>query len=236
VGTATDPYQPIEGHYALTRGALEALATHETPVGIVTKGPLVVRDIDVLRDLSSRASCSVYLSVPSVDEDAWRRLEPGTAPPMQRLRAVRTLVDAGIRAGVLMAPLVPGITTHPKLLAQTVAAIADHGARFVGANLLYLEGGTRSHFLAFLEREYPHLTAGYAGLYAAGTRAEPGYAAEVMGIVRTLQDRAGLHPSNYEERARAARLAVAKTAAAERPGNQAVFRWEGEGQKLEDGD
>jgi DNA repair photolyase len=227
VGTATDPYQPIEGHYKLTRGALETLAAHATPVGIVTKGPLVVRDIDVLRELSARASCSVYLSVPSVDEDAWRRLEPGTAHPMQRLRAVRTLVDAGIRAGVLMAPIVPGITTHPKLLARTVAAIADHGACFVGANLLYLEGGTRTHFLAVLEREYPHLAAGYAGLYAAGKRAEPGYAAEVMGIVRTLQERAGLRASSYEERAGAARL-VPVNAGASATRRQAAFRWEAE--------
>jgi DNA repair photolyase len=223
VGTATDPYQPIEGHYKLTRGALHVLASHATPVGIVTKGPLVVRDIDVLRDLSSRASCSVYLSVPSVDEDAWRRLEPGTAHPMQRLRALRTLVDAGIRAGVLMAPIVPGITTHPKLIARTVAAVADHGACFVGANLLYLEGGTRTHFLSFLAREYPHLSSRYETLYAGGKRAEPGYAAEVMGMVRTLQDRAGLRTSNYEEKVRQARLRPSQPAPA---CGQAAFRWE----------
>jgi DNA repair photolyase len=227
VGTATDPYQPIEGHYRLTRGALEALARHATPIGIVTKGPLVVRDADVLRDVSGRASCSVYFSVPSVDEDAWRRLEPGTASPWQRLRAMRTLVDAGIRAGVLMAPIVPGITTHPRLLKRTVRAIADHGACFVGANLLYLQGGTREHFLSFLAREYPHLSAGYESLYAGGTRADARYAREIMAMVRTLQERAGLRGSNDEEKVRQARrVAAATKAPATRAPEQPAFRWE----------
>src|SRR5262245_11925013 len=102
VGTATDPYQPIEGHYKLTRGAIEAVARGRTPIGRVTKGPMVVRDVDALKDLSKAAGCSIYMSVPTVDEDAWRTLEPGTAHPFQRLRAVRVLVDAGLNAGVLM--------------------------------------------------------------------------------------------------------------------------------------
>src|SRR5262245_34860049 len=106
LGTATDPYQPIEGHYKLTRGAIQALARAKTPVGIVTKGPMIVRDRDVLLELSRVAACSVYMSVPTVDEEAWRVLEPGTAHPLQRLRAVRDLSDAGINAGVLMAPIV----------------------------------------------------------------------------------------------------------------------------------
>ena len=111
LGTATDPYQPIEGHYKLTRGAIVELAASKTPVSIVTKGPMVVRDVDVLLEATKAARCTVCISVPSVDEDAWRRLEPGTAHPLQRLRAVRTLTQAGVRAGVLMAPVVPGITT-----------------------------------------------------------------------------------------------------------------------------
>src|SRR5215203_784290 len=108
LGTATDPYQPIEGHYKLTRGTLEALAVGRTPVGLLTKGPMIVRDIDVLQDVFRVTSgSSVCISVPTVDEAAWRALEPGTAHPMQRLRAVKALVDAGLDAGVLMAPLVP---------------------------------------------------------------------------------------------------------------------------------
>src|SRR4051794_17261949 len=105
IGTATDPYQPIEGHYRLTRASLEAMIAARTPVGIVTKGPMVVRDIDLLVELSRITSCTVCMSVPTVNEEAWAALEPGTAHPMQRLRAVRRLRDAGINAGVLMAPV-----------------------------------------------------------------------------------------------------------------------------------
>src|SRR5215831_4398213 len=92
-GTATDPYQPIEGHYRLTRRSIEVLARARTPIGLITKGPMVVRDLDLLAELSRVTSCTVYMSVPTVDESAWELLEPGTAPPLQRLRAVRELVD-----------------------------------------------------------------------------------------------------------------------------------------------
>jgi DNA repair photolyase len=192
LGTATDPYQPIEGHYRLTRGALAALAAARTPVGLVTKGPMVVRDVDLLQELSRRAAVTVYVSVPSVDEDAWRRLEPGTAHPLQRLRAVRALSDAGIRAGVLMAPIVPGITSSREQLAETVRAIADHGARFVGANVLYLKGGTRTHFLQFLAREYPELSDSYEEMFAGGAYLPDGLRNEVRAVVRDLRASAGL--------------------------------------------
>src|SRR5262249_56593251 len=99
VGTATDCYQPIEGHYKLTRRSIEALLRHRNPMGVVTKGPMIVRDKDLLVALSKVALCSVYMSVPTVDEHAWELLEPGTAHPLQRLRAVRELVDAGVYAG-----------------------------------------------------------------------------------------------------------------------------------------
>jgi DNA repair photolyase len=165
-GTATDPYQPIEGTYKLSRGVLEALRDAATPVGIVTKGPLIVRDIDVLQDLSARTDCRVHISVPTVDEDAWDTLEPGVAHPMKRLRAVRQLVDAGIDCGVLMAPIVPGFSTQPAKLERTVKAIADSGATSVGAMVMHLEGGTRDHFMSFLGREYPEMVTRYEQLYA----------------------------------------------------------------------
>ena len=167
MGTATDCYQPIEGTYKLTRRTLETLHAHGNPVGIVTKGPMIVRDRDVLADLSRVAECHVCVSVPSVDEQAWRALEPGTAHPLQRLRAVRELTDAGIRAGVLMSPIVPGITSKPALIERTIRAIADHGASFVGCSVMHLQDGTRDHFLRWLSHEYPHLVDGYAGLYAS---------------------------------------------------------------------
>jgi DNA repair photolyase len=188
VGTATDPYQPIEGHYKLTRGSLHALVAAGTPIGLVTKGPMVVRDADVLAELGRRAGSTVYMSVPTVDEEAWRALEPGTAPPLQRLRAVRQLRDAGVNAGVLMAPVVPGFTTHPARLEATIKAIADHGAAFVGANLLYLKGGTKDHFMGFLRQEFPHLVASYNRLYA-GAYAKNEYVKAVKGMIDVLQQR-----------------------------------------------
>lgn len=187
-GTATDPYQPIEGRCTLTRRSIEVLALSGTPFGLITKGPLVVRDTDVLLDATRRAGCTVYVSVPSVDEDAWRLLEPGTAHPLQRLRAVRVLNDAGIRAGVLMAPIVPGITSHPAKLERTIKAIADHGAAFMGANLLYLKKGTKEHFMRFLEQYSPELWEKYQRLYA-GAYAPEAYTREARGIIRLLQEK-----------------------------------------------
>jgi DNA repair photolyase len=195
-GTATDPYQPIEGHYKLTRRSLEVLAKARTPVGLITKGPMAVRDKDVFVELGKRAKVTVYMSVPTVDEDAWRILEPGTAHPLQRLRAVRELTDAGVRAGVLMAPVVPGLTSHPAKLEQTIKAIADHGAAFVGANVLHLKDGTRTHFMAFLERNFPNLFTKYQKLYA-GAYVPKSYSKEVQAIVKLLQERHGLHKRKH---------------------------------------
>lgn len=189
-GTATDPYQPIEGQYRLTRQSLEVLASRSAPVGLLTRGPLAVRDADVLADMSRRSRSTVTFSIPTVDEEAWARLEPGTAPPRQRLRAVRALNDAGVDTGVLMAPIVPGITSHPAKLERTVREIAAHGATCVGTMLMYLEGGTREHFLGLLEREYPHLVERYGRLYA-GKHAEPGYAQRFRAVMSGLTARYG---------------------------------------------
>jgi DNA repair photolyase len=152
---------------------------------------MVVRDRDVLLDLTRAAGCTVYMSVPSVDEDAWRTLEPGTAHPMQRLRAVRELIDAGVNAGVLMAPIVPGFTSARSKLERTVKAIADHGARFVGCSVMHLQGGTRTHFLNFIRREFPSMVPRFERLYATAY-APAAYREEAQGIVRVLQSRYGL--------------------------------------------
>jgi DNA repair photolyase len=188
LGTATDPYQPIEGHYKLTRRSLEALLAARTPVGLVTKGPMVVRDADLLAELGKRAGCTVYLSVPTVDEAAWAALEPGTAHPLQRLRAVRALRKAGVDAGVLMAPVVPGFTTERHRLEATVRAVAEHDAAFIGANVLYLKGGTRDHFMGFLREKFPHLVEGYERLYP-GAYAPKAYTTAVRTLVHSLQER-----------------------------------------------
>jgi DNA repair photolyase len=199
VGTATDPYQPIEGHYKLTRGSIQALTRGRTPFGLVTKGPMVVRDIDVLQEHARAAACTIYMSVPTVDDDAWRTLEPGTAPPLQRLRAVRELVDAGINAGVLMAPIVPGFSSSRSKLEATIKAIADHGARFAGCNVMYLQEGTRTHFLAFIEREFPSMRPRFEKLYQKKYPPDA-YRKEVQAMVRVLQDRYALPGRDKSER------------------------------------
>jgi DNA repair photolyase len=165
VGAATDPYQPAEGRYRLTRACLEVLRDAATPFSIITRDPLIVRDIDVLVEASRRAPVSVTFSVPTVDDDVWRTTEPGTAPPRQRLRALKLLVDAGVRASVGMAPLLPGLSDHPSQLERVVEAAREAGACGVWANLLYLRPGTREHFLACLARNWPELLPDYERLY-----------------------------------------------------------------------
>jgi DNA repair photolyase len=216
VGTATDPYQPIEGRYRLTRASLVIMARACTPVGILTKGPMVVRDRDVLGDLTRTAGCTVYVSVPTVDEDAWRLLEPGTAHPLKRLHAVRELVDAGIDAGVLMAPVVPGFTSSRSKIERTLKAIADHGARFVGYNVMHLEDGTRNHFLKFIEQKFPAMLPRFERLYAQ-KHPPAAYRKEVQAMVRVLQDRYGL--STRKKRA------AANVAAGPVEAQQVAFAW-----------
>jgi DNA repair photolyase len=182
IGTATDPYQPIEGRYRLTRQCAVLLSAARTPFSIVTKGPMVVRDMDVLQDATRRAGCEVFVSVPTVDEDIWPRLEPGAAPPGQRLRAIEQLTKAGIDTGVLMMPLVAGLSTTRRRIHETLAAIRDSGARFVGANVARFDPGVREYFFDFLRREYPDLVDGYERLYTR-TSAAPEYERKVKALV-----------------------------------------------------
>lgn len=191
IGTATDPYQPVEGRYRLTRGVLEALAEFRTPANLVTKGTLVVRDLDILVELSRRAGASVCFSLTTLDRDLWRRLEPGTPPPGKRLWAMGELARAGVGAGLLLAPIIPGLTATPRHLEPLLQAAADHGARFVGTNLLHLEPGVKEHFRAFLAETAPELLPLYARLYP-GAYAPRGYAARIERMVGRLRERFGL--------------------------------------------
>jgi DNA repair photolyase len=165
IGAATDPYQPAEGRYRLTRACLEALHDASNPFSIITRGPLIVRDVDLLAEAAQRAEVSVTFSVPTLDDEIWSRTEPGTAHPRQRLRALKTLVDAGIRASVGMAPILPGISDRPELLEQVVREARDAGACGVWANLLFLRPGTREHFLEALAEDYPEQLPTYERLY-----------------------------------------------------------------------
>ena len=166
IGAATDPYQPAEGRYRLTRACIEVLARARSPFGIITRGPLIVRDVDVLAEASRRTEVSVMFSVPTLDPVVWRTTEPGTAPPRQRLRALSTLVDAGIKASVGMAPILPGLSDRPEQLAEVVKAVRAAGATSVWANLLYLKPGTKEHFLEALARDWPEELERYERLYA----------------------------------------------------------------------
>jgi DNA repair photolyase len=166
IGAATDPYQPAEGRYQLTRGCVEALGAASTPFSLITRGPMIVRDLDVLVAAARRASVSVTFSIPTLDDDVWRKTEPGTAHPRQRLRALRELVQAGIKASVGMAPILPGISSKPSQLAEVIRAAREAGACGVWANLLFLRPGTREHFMAALAEDFPEQRDHYERLYA----------------------------------------------------------------------
>jgi len=165
IGAATDPYQPAEGRYRLTRACLHELAAASTPIRIITRGPMIVRDLDVLQEASRRADVAVTFSIPTLDEEVWRRTEPSTAHPRQRLHALKTLIDGGVRATVGMAPILPGISDRPEQLAEVVRAAREAGACGVWANVLFLRAGTREHFLESLARDWPEELERYEELY-----------------------------------------------------------------------
>jgi DNA repair photolyase len=192
IGAATDPYQPAEGRFRLTRGCLEVLAEARTPFSVITRGPLVVRDLDVLRAASTRARVDVSFSVPTMDERVWARTEPGTAPPRQRMRAVRALVDAGIRAGISLAPILPGISDQPDQLATVIRAARDAGATHLWANVLHLRPGTREHFLEHLARDWPEELDRYRRLFRGRDYLARGEAEPILRRVAELRDRLGL--------------------------------------------
>jgi DNA repair photolyase len=166
IGAATDPYQPAEGHYKLTRACLDVLRDASNPFSIITRGPMIVRDLDLLVEASRRADVSVTFSVPTLDDDVWRKTEPSTAHPRQRLRALKQLVDAGVDARVGMAPILPGISDRPEQLRAVVQAAREAGATGIWANLLFLRPGTREHFLQHLAEDWPEQLPYYEELYA----------------------------------------------------------------------
>ena len=168
IGTVVDPYQPLEGRYRLTRSILHELATRHTPATIITKNTMHQRDLDILRRLQARAGCTIFVSVTSLDAGLLRRMEPGTPPPVKRLEAMRRLVEAGIPAGVIAAPLLPGITDGEESLSALAAAAAAHNARFFLAGALRLGEGIEPAFLPFLQRERPDLLPIYRRLYPSG--------------------------------------------------------------------
>jgi DNA repair photolyase len=198
IGAATDPYQPAEGRYRLTRACIEVLRDAAQPFSIITRGPLIVRDAELLAEASRRAEVSVTFSVPTLDDEIWRSTEPGTAHPRQRLRALRVLVDAGVRASVGMAPLLPGLSDHPRQIERVIVAAREAGACGIWANLLYLKPGTREHFLTCLARDWPDLLLDYERLYARRAYLAAADAAPAREVVRRLARSHGIRDRRQE--------------------------------------
>jgi DNA repair photolyase len=192
IGAATDPYQPAEGRYRLTRGCLAALAAARNPFGLITRNPMIVRDIDILQEAARRADVNVTFSIATLDEEIRRRTEPGTAPAHQRLRALRRLVEAGVDAGVGIAPILPGITDSERNIAAVIRAARDAGATNVWCNLLYLRPGTREHFLEHLARDWPALLPRYEHLYRGRAYLRSADAEPVRALVERLRERYGI--------------------------------------------
>lgn len=191
IGTATDPFQPCEGRYRITRRSLEALVEFPMPATIVTKSTLIVRDVDVLKGLTdaSNGGLRVCFSIPTLNENVWRSAEPRTPPPAQRIRALATLRRAGVDAGVLCAPVLPGLTDSEESLDKVAHAAADAGATFFGWRPLKIDPEIRDYYFDFLAAEFPVLTAAYASLYANGSHTSKDYQKALDSKVHMIRAR-----------------------------------------------
>lgn len=191
LGAATDPYQPVEGQRRLTRGCIEVLAAHSNPFSIITRGPLIVRDLDLLVAAARRAKVSVNVSVPTLDPVISARTEVGVAPPLARLAAVRRLAEAGLTVAVAIAPVIPGLTDSVHAIDDVVRAAREHGATSIWATLLYLQPGTREHFLEALGRHWPEEAERLSAQYASRVYAPKAASRALTEQVRALRVR---HP------------------------------------------
>jgi DNA repair photolyase len=186
MGTNTDPYQRCEGRYRLTRGVLEVLRDHANPCSILTKSPLLLRDLDLLVELAETAGFTANLSIGTLDEEVWRRSEPGTPHPRARMAAVKRLVAAGVPCGILMAPILPGISDDPEQLRAVVRAAAEAGASHLTPITLHLRRGVKEEFMPWLEREYPELVGDYRRMYR-GANAPKAVSAAIGERVRAAK-------------------------------------------------
>jgi DNA repair photolyase len=213
VGTATDPYQPAERRFRVTRGVLEALAEHEgMRVVIITKSPLVVRDLDVLARLAIRSRLSVHVSLITLDRALARRIEPRAPTPEARLRAIQRLAEAGIDVGVNVMPVLPGITDDPHALEALVRQVATVGARHLAAGALRLQPAARDRYLPWVADAFPDLAARYRATYARGPHAGERYRAGLREHVEALCARYGIATRTYDDaKARAEARAKAET-------------------------
>ncbi|MFB5189757.1 SPL family radical SAM protein [Alicyclobacillus fastidiosus] len=188
IGTATDPYQPIEARRRETRKCLEVLARYRVPTSITTRSPLILRDLDVLQNMDIH---SVNISVNTLDKAVWRNLEPATPAPAKRLETVRTLTDASVPAGILMAPILPFLTDSNEQLHEVISAAAEHHAAFLIPSVLRLNPEVKTWFLRTIDEHYPELTAKYRGLFR-GAYAPQSYVQPLMQCAKALMHKFGL--------------------------------------------
>lgn len=199
IGTATDPYQPAERRFRLTRGILEVLANHPgLRVVIITKSPLVTRDIDVMLRLMRHSSIQIHLSLITLDRELARRLEPRSPTPDARVRALRRLRESGIDAGINCMPVLPGITDNPADLEALVKCVAEAGATYVGACTLRLQSSARDRYLPFIDQEFPHLSERYRRTYASSPAVGKKYSEGMHRFFRKLCDRHGVRDWSYD--------------------------------------
>ena len=184
LGTNTDPYQWVESRYRLTRGILEALDESGTPVSVLTKSPLVLSDLPLFERMNANRPVRVNLSVPTVDEAAWRATEPHTPSPRARLEAVAELKRHGISSGILIAPIMPGINDRPEQIEPILEAASEAGADFVTPIALYLRGETRDVFFAWLKAERPALLPQYEQLFSGRARLPRAEQQKITAAVR----------------------------------------------------
>ncbi|MEV4799592.1 Rv2578c family radical SAM protein [Nonomuraea sp. NPDC049421] len=192
MGTNVDCYQRAEGRYKLMRGILAALRDAANPFSILTKGTLILRDLDLLTEAAEVTEVGADVSVGFVDPEMWRAVEPGTPHPGRRLETCATLNDNGIACGVLMAPILPYLTDSPAQLDRTVKEIAAAGATHISPIVLHLRPGAREWWLSWLSREHPRLVPRYLELYGRGSYAPKAYQQRVVGMVKELARRHGV--------------------------------------------
>jgi len=193
MGTATDPYQPAERKFGITREILGEFARHEgLTLGIVTKSNLVLRDLDILRAITAKNRLSVHITITTLHPDLARLLEPRAPRPDLRLQAVRKLAEAGIHAGVNLAPILPGITDAPADLESLVRAAAEAGARSLYAAPLFLKSCAAKVFLPFVAERFPRLVAEYEKRYSTQAFASASYSRRIEALVRKYRAKYGL--------------------------------------------
>ncbi|MFI8230647.1 Rv2578c family radical SAM protein [Streptomyces sp. NPDC085900] len=195
MGTNVDCYQRAEGRYRLMPGILSALRDHANPYSILTKGTLILRDLDLIVQAAQVTDVGISVSVGFTDPELWRTVEPGTPAPERRLEVVRAFTDHGIGCGVLMAPVLPFLSDHPGQLRATVRAIAASGATSVTPLVLHLRPGAREWFMAWLAQRHPHLVARYERLYADGAYAPKWYQRRITRQVHELAQEYGIGPA-----------------------------------------